>query len=134
MTSTRRAVIVTGALAGTVLLAGCGDDDTRIQDAQEAGPDAAAAILGETVTIEAEVEEVIGPNSFTVGDSQTLVLTETAHPVDVGEQVVARGTVRQLVVPEFEDEFDWISTGTRPWPEEYEQDFVLVADDVEIVE
>lgn len=104
-----------------------------MQEAQEEGPAAAAAILGELVAIGAEVEEVINFHAFTVGESGTLVLSDTPVTVTGGDEIEARGIVRQFVVPDFEAEFDWINTGSDPWPEEYEQDLVLVADSVEIV-
>lgn len=129
-----RAVPAAAALLAGALLAGCGAEETPLQEAQEEGPEAVAAILGEPVTIQAEVQEVINFQAFTVGENATLVLSAEPTTVTQGDEVEARGTVRQFVVPDFEGEYDWFETGSDPWPDEYQQDLVLVADSVTVVE
>lgn len=133
----RRARAVTwaaGVSAAALLLAGCGADETAVQEAQEEGPAAVAAVLGEPVTITSEVQEVINFHAFTVGENATLVLSDEPQSVTEGQEVEATGTVRQFVVPDFEGEFDWVDTGTDPWPDDYADDLVLVADTVRVLD
>jgi len=123
---------VAGALA-TALLAGCGDPDTVVEEAAEEGPVAAAAMLGEPVTVRAEVEEILSLHAFTVGDGETLVFSPAVLTVDVEEEVVVTGTVRQLVFADFRDDYDWFDFGDEDWVADFEHDLVVVADSIRVV-
>lgn len=124
---------IAAVLAAGTLLAGCANDDTAVEEAQEEGPAATAAILGEPVTVVADVQEIVNEHAFTVGEDETLVLSATEPTVDqleVGEEVMVSGTVRQLVTADFERDYDWFDFEQEGWVVDYERDLVIVADNV----
>lgn len=120
-----------GALLAAGLVAGCAED-TPVQEAQEEGPAATAAVLGQPVTMVSEVQEVYGPNTFAVGENDTLVLGETVPAVEDGQEVAVTGTVRQFVVADFERDYGWYTAG-QEWEVDYDRDLVVVADSVEVL-
>ncbi|HYD47794.1 MAG TPA: hypothetical protein VEB21_05575 [Terriglobales bacterium] len=74
-----------------------------------------------TVSVKAEVEEVFGPNAFTLDEDQlfagpdVLVLMPSTGPVPDGTTVIVRGTVRKLAINELEKEYKWFRSGSiRP--------------------
>lgn len=105
----------------------------RVQQAEEDGPVAEAAILGETVTLQTEVSEIVGPNVFTVGEDDTLVVgAGLADELSEGEEVQVTGTVRDFILTDVEpalgvdfddDEADFVV--------EYEEELAVVAEDVQ---
>lgn len=119
------------AVLSVGLLAGC-SEDTVVEEAEEEGPVAEAAILGETVTLQTAVQEIVGPNSFTVGGDETLVVGVGIAPrVEEGAEVSVSGIVRELVVADveseygidFDDDEETVVVG-------YEEELVVVADEV----
>ncbi|WP_166486621.1 hypothetical protein [Blastococcus saxobsidens] len=50
------------------------------------------------MTVEAEVQEIVGPFAFTVGEDDTLILSATEPAVDKGDDVLVTGIVRSFVV------------------------------------
>lgn len=113
-------------------LAGCAED-TVVQEAQEEGPVAESAILGETVTLQSEVQRVIGPNAFTVGEDETLIIgSGMTDQLQDGDQVQVSGTVRNFVVAEVEtDHGVAFNDDEAELLIEYEQDLAVVADEVQ---
>lgn len=73
---------------------------------------ASANLVGKTVTVSGEVEEIVGPKAFTIegerlfNDPELLVLNTTSSPVIEDVLVQVTGTVREFVVSEIEKEFD----------------------------
>ncbi|MEZ0494083.1 hypothetical protein AB2L28_17745 [Kineococcus sp. TBRC 1896] len=112
------------------LAAGC-SEDTVVEDAQEDGPVAAGAILGEPVTVQADVQDVYGSNAFTIGGGDTLVLGDTGPDVDEDARVSVTGTVRQLVTADFEEDYDWFTFGEEDWVTDRDRDLVIIADEVQ---
>jgi hypothetical protein len=96
-------VLIAGTAVVASLLTGCGEE-TAVEEVQEAGPTAEAAILGETVTIQSEVQDVAGPNAFTVGDGLeegTLVTGKgISEGLEEGNKVQVTGTVRSFIKAE----------------------------------
>lgn len=94
----------TAALCLSLLVAGvaaCGDEDeTAVQQAEEAG--AEDLVVGETMTIEGEVERRIGPYAFTVGRDETLVYGSENFDVDDDDVVTVTGTVTEFVIADVE--------------------------------
>lgn len=101
MTTRHKMFALTAATALTsMMLVGC-QDETVVDEAQD-DPVAEAAILNETVTVQSEVTEVVGPNLITVGEDDTPVTTtdvDTATLND-GDEVQVTGTVQQIQMPE----------------------------------
>lgn len=94
---------------------------------ESAGPERAATIseittepeefIGETVTVSGEVAGFASEDAFVIGsedaDSSLLVQAQTNLPNRVSEDDVVRvtGTVRELMIAEFEDEFGAFDEG-----------------------
>lgn len=114
-----------------VSFVGCAEE-TVVQEAEEAGPTAEAAILGETVTLQTEVQEVVGPNVFSVGEDETLIVgTGLGEEVEEGDNVQVTGTVRNFILTDLEEEGFTFDDDESTYVVEYEQELVVVADDVE---
>lgn len=121
------------AAFASVLLVGCGDK-TAVQEAEEEGGPAQAAILQETVTIQNEVTEVHGPHLFTVGAEDTPVagFDVAGAEIEEGDRVQVTGTVRQVVMTEVEE--DWgidFDDDETSYLVQHEFDLAVVADDVQ---
>lgn len=117
----------------SVLLVGCGET-TPVQEAEEEGGPAQAAILNETVTFQNEVTEIHGPHLFTVGAEDTPVIDfdAAAAEIEEGDLVQVTGTVRQVVMTEVES--DWgidFDDDETSYLVEHEFDLAVVADDVQ---
>jgi hypothetical protein len=96
------AAVLPLALGG---IAACDDEeDTAVEEAEEAGEE--ELLIGETVTIEGEVEERIGPNAFTIGADSTLVYGVDNFDVEDDDVVSVTGTVREFIIADVEQEFD----------------------------
>ncbi len=110
---------------------GCAEE-TVVQEAEEAGPTAEAAILGETVTLQTEVQEIVGPNVFSVGEDETLIVgTGMSDGLEEGDDVQVTGTVRNFLLADLEEEGFTFDDDESTFVVEYEQELVVVADDVE---
>ncbi|WP_156642196.1 hypothetical protein [Arthrobacter sp. B6] len=131
----KASVLMAGAAMVAGLLAGCGEG-TVVEEAQEAGPTAEAAILGATVTVQSEVQEVVGPNAFTVGDDleeDTLVLGKgISEGLEEGNKVQVTGTVRSFIKADVEKDYGIdFNDDEDTFVVEYEQDLAVVADQVQ---
>lgn len=83
------------AAAVAVLLAGCGARDgseVAVPDGAEQGQ----LVEGAQATLEGEVQEVLGPRSFTVGVPPRFVYTAQDVVVEPGDHVVVTGTVEMF--------------------------------------
>jgi hypothetical protein len=131
--SKKKFALPAAAAFASALMVGCAEE-TPVQEAQEAGPTAEAAILSETVTMQNEVTEVLGPNLFTVGEDDTPVLgvDATAQDIEDGDMVQVTGTVRQIVQTDVESEWDWdFDDDELDYLVEREMDLAVIADQVE---
>lgn len=121
------------AAFASVLAVGCAEE-TPVQEAEESGPIAEAAILTEPVTLQSEVTEIIGPNVFTVGEDDTPIVGVDAAAQDIenGDMVQVTGTVRQIVQADVESEWDWdFDNDEMDYLIEREMDLAVLADDVQ---
>ena len=121
------------AALASALMVGCAEE-TPVQEAQEEGTAATAAILNETVTMQNEVTEIVGPNLFTVGEDDTPVVGVDAAAQDIqdGDRVQVTGTVRQIVQTDIESEWDWDFDGDEmDYLVERDLDLAVIADQVE---
>lgn len=89
------------------------------------------------IAVPAEVEEIVGPNAFTldedqlIGGSDLLVLVPTPkRPIKEGEKVVATGVLRPFVVADIERDYDltWDLELQKKLEAEYSTKPVLIAD------
>ncbi|MEX5305600.1 hypothetical protein RF644_07530 [Kocuria sp. CPCC 205258] len=131
--SKKKFALPAAAAFASALMVGCAEE-TPVQEAQEAGPTAEAAILSETVTMQNEVTEVLGPNLFTVGEDDTPVVgvDATAQDIEDGDMVQVTGTVRQIVQTDVESEWDWdFDDDELDYLVEREMDLAVIADQVE---
>ena len=120
------------AAVASALMVGCAEE-TPVQEAEEAGPTAEAAILDETVTMQNEVTEIVGPNLFTVGEDDTPIVGVDAAAQDIqdGDMVQVTGTVRQIVQTDIESEWDWdFDNDEMDYLVERELDLAVIADEV----
>ncbi|OMQ16427.1 hypothetical protein A7K94_0202545 [Modestobacter sp. VKM Ac-2676] len=100
-----RLLAVPAALALAMSAAACGDDDTVVEEAEEAP--GIQLVEGEQVTIEGEVQEVLDPTAFTVGADETLVYGAEAFAVDEGDEVTVTGDVTVFTVAAVEERYDY---------------------------
>ncbi|MEQ9236770.1 hypothetical protein [Coleofasciculus sp. E2-BRE-01] len=114
-------------------------DDTDVEDVVED----TAQLIGETVTVTGEVEEDYGINTFVIeetgevfGDQVLVINTAATEPILEEQNVQVIGEVRQLVVAEFERDYDltWEGDIRRTIEAEYEGQPVIVADAVEVLD
>ena len=105
-------------------------------------PAAQEAILDETVTVQNEVSEVVGPSLITIGadDTPVTVATVDTSTLTEGDQVQVTGTVQQISMPE-----EYTTEVSPRWGVAYEQneydylggrqyDLGVRADSVEVLE
>lgn len=150
----RTAAAVLAAFVGMGGLAACSDDsagpetgaadveDVAEEPAEDAQPlaDQADSLMGETVTVSAEIEEVVAPSAIRIGEEGLLVLSagptfsDMGFEVDQGlveDDVVLQvtGTVGSLVFPDIEETFgyDWNDEELV----EFEGERVLVASEID---
>ena len=152
----RTAAAVLAAVVGMGGLAACSDDSAGpetgadVEDVADepAGADApsmdeADPMMGQTVTVSAEIEEVVADSAIRIGDENLLVLSAGPTFEDMGFELVdglveddvvlqVTGTVGTLVFPDIEDEFgfDWDDEELV----EFEGERVLVASEVDTLE
>ncbi|MFC5379952.1 hypothetical protein [Aquipuribacter nitratireducens] len=127
-----RTAVGGGAAAAAALaltgFAGC-SDDTVVEDAEEQGEVAQDIIMGETVTMQNEVSEILGDNTMAIGADDTLVLAADTSEFSEGELVQVTGTVRTLYTPDvLETDFDL--DDEQDVLVDYENELVVVADEV----
>ncbi|MCT7969470.1 hypothetical protein NG799_24440 [Laspinema sp. D1] len=96
--------------------------------------------MGQTVTLNGEVAEVLGPNVFriqedeAVGGSDIIVITtDSQTPVMEDSQVQVTGEVRQLVITEIERDYDlgWDDSLRTEIEREYTDRPALVAQSIQ---
>lgn len=97
---------------------------------------------GKTIAVPAEVEEIVGPNAFTldedelIGGSDLLVLVanrkQKLAPLKEDEKVVATGVLRPFVVADIERDYDltWDLNLQRKLEAEYSKKPVLITESV----
>lgn len=130
-TLTRR--LGAAALAAPLLfgVVACNDeDDTAVEDAEERGT--GELLIGETINIEGEVEEVLSPTAFTMGADETLVYGTTAFGVDEDDEVVVTGTVTEFIIADIERDLDFDFDDDLYI--DFENEFAVEASSVAIVE
>ena len=104
--------------------AACGEEEEavppaaeeRVEEPEDSGQGGAAqgAIedrVGETVSLDGEVAELVGANAFTivgdeVGENPILVISATNPNVDEGDAVMIEGEVVEFSVPGVEEDLD----------------------------
>lgn len=86
-----------------------------------------------------EVEDIVGPNSFTLDEEELIgandLLVVTINPqrqIEDGKKVVATGVLRPFVLAEFERDYDltWDLDVQQTLEAEYRDKPVLVVNDV----
>lgn len=131
MIARKKLLTVPAALALTLgMTVACGDDDTAVEQAEEAP--GIQLVDGEQVTIEGEVQEVLSPNSFTLGGDETLVFSSENFDVDDDDIVEVTGTVQPFVIADVEQDFD-LDFDDDLFVD-YENELSVSADSVSIVE
>lgn len=94
---------------------------------------------GRTLAVTGEVENIVGPNAFTldedelIGASDLLVLAATPkQAIDDGEKVAVTGVLRKFVVADLERDYDltWDLELQRKLEAEYSNKPVLIANSV----
>jgi len=95
-----------------------------------------SAFYNKTIAVRAEVEDIIGPSSFTLDEdkltsTQDLLVLNTApgQTINDGQEVVVTGVLRPFVVTDIERDYDlnWDLTLQRKLEAEYSQKPALVA-------
>lgn len=93
----------------------------------------------QVIAVPAEVENIVGPNAFTLDEEQLLgasdllvLVPNPQRPVEEGEKVVATGVLRQFVVADLDRDYDltWDLDLQRKLEVEYSNRPVLIADSV----
>jgi hypothetical protein len=126
----RAAALLSASAVGLALLTGCGE--TAVQEAEEEGPAAAAKVLGETVTLQTEVEEILGPNVFIVGEETMVLAAGMTEGLQEGDEVNVSGTVRSFLMSDVEPVFGVdLNEDESTRAVEFEQELIVVADQVE---
>lgn len=105
---------VVAAVALVPVLAACGEDEVPADTGaveEPAQDELEELALGETVTVNGEVSEVIGPNAFTVGgeeigDNPILVVGAQVPALEEGAEVEVAGTVVEFQVLGYEEDLD----------------------------
>ncbi|MCF6525226.1 hypothetical protein [Streptomyces sp. JJ36] len=131
-------VCAAGLLAATTALAGCGDDTSgaetgwdvnEVQRAFEEGE--AQSVTGETVTLSADVDEVLSPSAFVLGgaDKPFLVVEKDLPPPDEGDGVRVTGTVHEFEFAQVQERLD--AQLSRPLYERFEGMPYLMAEKIE---
>lgn len=118
-TYTRKFLVAAFAGLFGIGVAGAGDKDKGTISAGKLAKDA-KNYYGQTVTVKAEVEDVLGTHSFTLDEDavlaghDVLVLLPTGS-IPAGlkkdDKVLVTGTVRKYVTSELEKDYDWFKDG-----------------------
>ena len=107
--------LLAAAALATVAFAG---DQSGVVSAGKLAKDA-KKYYGQTVAVQAEVEDVLSPNAFTLDedalfagpDVLVLVPRGVADKLSHDEKVTVRGTVRRYVVADLDKDLDWFDHG-----------------------
>lgn len=120
------------------------DEGAAVEDVEEDPED----YIGQSVTLEGEINDLHEANAFTIEgdeldvfDDEILVIvpatadvtepdTAAAMQFNEDDEIQVEGTVRRYVGLEMQDEFDLDPT----WGVNYEQEPVLIADRVQIID
>lgn len=114
-------------------------DDTDVEDVVED----TAQLIGETVTVTGEVEEDYGINTFVIeetgeifGDQVLVINTAATEPILEEQNVRVTGEVRELILADFERDYDltWEGDILRTIEAEYVGQPVIVAEAVEVLD
>lgn len=105
---------VVAAVALVPVLAACGEDEVPADTGaveEPAQDELAELALGETVTVNGEVSEIIWPNAFTVGgeeigENPILVVGAQVPTLEEGAEVQVAGTVVEFQVLGSEEDLD----------------------------
>lgn len=99
-------------------------------------------LIGQTVTVEGEVEEIVGANAFRIeenelfGDDEVLVINAQPTVTIADDQNVrVTGKVRQFVVADLERDYDlnWDLEVQQQLEAEYQDKPVIVAESTEVI-
>ncbi|MBD1929604.1 hypothetical protein H6F74_25675 [Trichocoleus sp. FACHB-90] len=101
-------------------------------------------LIGQTVTVSGEVEEIVGAKAFQMEDEKifnndkVLVINATpaAVPITEGKDVRVTGVVREFVLAEFEKDYDltWDLNLKQKIEAEYKNKPVIVAQTTQVIE
>ncbi|MBD1832436.1 hypothetical protein H6F61_06945 [Cyanobacteria bacterium FACHB-472] len=101
-------------------------------------------LIGQTVTVTGEVEEIVGAKAFQMEDEKifnndkVLVINATpaAVPIAEGKDVRVTGVVREFVLAEFEKDYDltWDLDLKQKIEAEYKNKPVIVAQTTQVIE
>ena len=116
------------------------DNTTEVEDVAED----TQQLMGKTVTVSGEVEEVAGSNAFVLEgrelfgtDESVLVINaqSTGQPITEGEDVRVTGEVGQFTMAEFERDYDlaWDLNVKKKIEAEFQNKPVIVADFTEVL-
>lgn len=115
------AVLVSAVLAFGAAPASAGDKMAKEAGAISAGKLAKHAkdYYGQTVTVQAEVEDVLGANMFTLDEDAILAGADVLVLVPKGvtgnlihdQKVTVTGKVRQFVEADLDKDYDWFDNG-----------------------
>ena len=134
-----------------VLLTACDTTQTTTTPAPQANTESTdledvaedtEQLIGQTVTVEGEVEEIVGANAFRIeenelfGDDEVLVINAQPTVTIADDQNVrVTGEVRQFVVADLERDYDlnWDLEVQQQLEAEYQDKPVIVAETTEVI-
>lgn len=99
-------------------------------------------LIGQTVTVEGEVENIVGANAFRMqenelfgGDEVLIVNANPTVPISDDQNIRVTGEVRQFVVADFERDYDlnWDLEVQQQLEAEYQNKPVIVAESIEAI-
>ena len=101
-------------------------------------------LIGQTVTVTGEVEEIVGPGTYRLeeqgeifGEDSILVLMANEPPQPIAEDQIVEvtGEVRQFIIAEFEQDYDltWDLDVQRQLEAEYEGQPVVISQVTRVV-
>ena len=115
--------------------------DTESPDLEDVAEDT-EQLIGQTVTVTGEVEEVVGNNAFRIqeneifGDDGVLVINaQPTVPVSNNQNVRVTGEVRQFVAADLERDYDlnWDLEVQQQLEAEYQEKPVIIAESTEVI-
>ena len=127
-----RLSVIAMLVVAPFLTIGCGERDLDNVTMSEENPVDAGeiakrpeAFYGRPVTVVAEVEQVHGPNAFTLdeddafaGPDVLVIMPKAAQRPEEDHEVMVHGTVRPLIIAELERDYPWFNPST------YEPDLI----------
>lgn len=124
------------AASTTAIVQTTGDGRRVDLDDLETAP---GSFIGQTISVDAEIEDVYGPRLFTIDepnwadlDREVLVHVPTALAalVDSGDRVTVTGRVEHMQVPTIEREWGWLGFDPEVSREASDNELVLVASEI----